>query len=459
MNTTMSRGQEPAHGHATDRDGEWHRELAEASGDVFFVIRLAPDRAVEFMSDNVESQVGYPAEQFLADPGLLTRCVDPHDAADLDLVLTSPPGRQEFQELRWIHRDGHRVFLQNWIRTRERDDGSVVLEGTSHDITALREVERMKTVFEERYRLMAESANIVLWTMGLDGSITYVSPTVEQMRGFTVEEAMNQPLDEILTPDSQLIVADYYARLFADMAQGRVPEPFRCEQEYLCKDGSTIWTEVEVIPYLAPDGSVSELLGITRDIRDRKHYLDELKASRDEVAVANAALQEANEALHRLAVTDPLTGVWNRRHAEQVLTADLAESRRYGAPMSMLLLDIDHFKEINDTHGHLAGDRVLIELTRRLDGNLRASDALTRWGGDEFIILTHHCSLAEATGLADKLCTLVAADPFDVAGPVSVSVGVAELTSDDTLDSWLSRADTALYAAKGAGRNTVRAQA
>jgi diguanylate cyclase (GGDEF)-like protein len=163
--------------------------------------------------------------------------------------------------------------------------------------------------------------------------------------------------------------------------------------------------------------------------------------------------------LHRLAVTDPLTGVWNRRHAEQVLTADLAESRRYGAPMSMLLLDIDHFKEINDTHGHLAGDRVLIELTRRLDGNLRASDALTRWGGDEFIILTHHCSLAEATGLADKLCTLVAADPFDVAGPVSVSVGVAELTSDDTLDSWLSRADTALYAAKGAGRNTVRAQA
>lgn len=314
----------------------------------------------------------------------------------------------------------------------------------------------MRALFEERYHLMAESANIVLWTMGLDGSITYVSPTVETMRGFTVEEAMNQPLDEILTPESQLIVSGYYARLFADMQEGRVPQPFRCEQEYLCKDGSTIWTEVEVIPYLNEEGVIVELLGITRDIRDRKHYLDELKASRDEVALANAALQEVNEMLHRLAVTDPLTGVWNRRHAEEFLAHDVAERRRYGTPMSLLILDVDHFKEINDTYGHLAGDRVLIEVTQRLMANLRNTDVLSRWGGEEFIVLTRHCTLPEATAIAEKMCALVADEPFANAS-VTVSIGVAELTPDDDVDSWLSRADAALYEAKSAGRNTARA--
>ena len=289
---------------------------------------------------------------------------------------------------------------------------------------------------EERYRLMAESANIVLWTMALDGSITYVSPTVLQMRGFTQEEAMHQPLDQILTPESQLIATEYYTQLYADLGAGRIPARFTCEEEYYCKDGSTIWTEVEVIPTADSDGRINQILGITRDISERKRAEVQLRQSRDEVASAYAALREVTQELEQLSVTDPLTGAWNRRQGERVLASSLLEAHRYGTPMALLMLDIDHFKAVNDTYGHEAGDQLLIDITSRLAKNLRGMDSLAR-----------------------KTCDLVADEPFDDVGRVTVSIGVAELWPDDDRDSWLGRVDHALYAAKSGGRNRFAAGA
>ena len=120
------------------------------------------------------------------------------------------------------------------------------------------------------------------------------------------------------------------------------------------------------------------------------------------------------------------------------------------------MLDIDHFKEINDTFGHQAGDQILVELTERLTAQLRASDVLARWGGEEFVILMRHCTLADAVPLAEKLRALVTDTPFPVVGTVTVSIGAAELKPDDDLASWLDRADQAMYDAKAAGRNAVR---
>ena len=434
----------------------WFREVAEAAGDIFFVIRTSPSVAVEYISDSSDIFFGYSSVDVVSDPRLFISRVDPRDWPELERVLAWSPGREQFHELRWIHRDGRTVTTLSWVRSVERPDGSVVIEGNARDISALRDAEETRLLFEERYRLMAESANIVLWTMALDGTITYVSPSVEQMRGFTQQEAMNQVLDEILTPESQQIVADYYAQLYADLAEGRVPKPFRCEQEYLCKDGSTIWTEVEVLAYVGPEGQVTEILGITRDIADRKQVLDDLHASRDELDAANLALTEANERLEYLSVTDPLTGAWNRRHGERILSADLGEARRYGPSMSLLLLDIDRFKAINDTFGHQVGDRVLIEMTQRLQANLRTSDALTRWGGEEFVILARQCTLDDASALAEKLRDVVRSVPFVDDIRVTLSIGIAELKTEDDLSTWLSRADRALYAAKASGRDAVR---
>ncbi|MGB4334041.1 MAG: GGDEF domain-containing protein, partial [Chromatiaceae bacterium] len=118
---------------------------------------------------------------------------------------------------------------------------------------------------------------------------------------------------------------------------------------------------------------------------------------------------------------------------------EIAEAHRFGEPLSLLLFDIDHFKEINDRHGHQAGDRVLIELTQLVQRHLRASDVLTRWGGEEFTVMMSHSAADDAARLAEKHRALVAVWSFPNVGTVTLSFGVAELGTQETLDAWLKR--------------------
>jgi PAS domain S-box-containing protein len=135
---------------------------------------------------------------------------------------------------------------------------------------------------QELLYLLAESSNDVLWTMSITGEITYVSPAVERMRGYTPEEAMAQPLHEIQTPESVAITQQYFVDLMTALAEGREPPSnFRGEIEYYCKDGSTVWTELQVIPHFSPDGELLEILGVTRDISERKAQEDEVRRMRE----------------------------------------------------------------------------------------------------------------------------------------------------------------------------------
>ncbi|CAB4938406.1 unannotated protein [freshwater metagenome] len=133
-----------------------------------------------------------------------------------------------------------------------------------HDIAAdLRAIDR-------RHRALAEHANDVIWTMAVDGSITYVSPAVERLRGITPEEAMRQPLEEIHPPPSMAVTVQYFQDLYAALAAGEPLPEFRGELEYFCSDGSTIWCELQVIPQLTDEGELIEILGVSRDITERK---------------------------------------------------------------------------------------------------------------------------------------------------------------------------------------------
>jgi diguanylate cyclase (GGDEF)-like protein len=161
--------------------------------------------------------------------------------------------------------------------------------------------------------------------------------------------------------------------------------------------------------------------------------------------------------VQRLATTDGLTGIANRRHFTELATRQIAVAVRYARPLAAVMLDIDHFKKINDAYGHSTGDEVIKAVATVLKEGVRESDIVGRLGGEEFALIlpeTH----GEPVEITDRLRRAVAA--ATVTGPqtevtVTISAGVAEMNADDTLDSLLSRADAALYLAKAAGRNQV----
>ena len=160
------------------------------------------------------------------------------------------------------------------------------------------------------------------------------------------------------------------------------------------------------------------------------------------------------EILHDWATTDPLTGLANRRAAEAGLEREIAYAQRYHQPLSVIIADLDHFKDVNDTHGHAHGDRVLREVTARLQARVRDSDLTARWGGEELLVVAPGIDLREATALAERCRRALAEEPVAGLG-ITATLGVAEFTPEDDRDSLLARADRQLYAGKAAGRNRV----
>lgn len=323
------------------------------------------------------------------------------------------------------------------------------------DITERRSTEERLRVSEERHRLWADHSVDIIWTMTLDGAITYISPSVERLLGYTPEEWMSFSTEERFAASSCAILAEILARAFANVKAGLSIDFSARELEQRHKDGTLIWVEITASGIYDQQGRFLEFIGITRDISIRKQNEHELEQARDAITAANQALYGANAELQKLATTDPLTGVWNRRHFEDAVQREITRSQRYGEPLSLLLFDIDHFKAINDRCGHLTGDRVLVELARRVRTDLRSEDWLARWGGEEFVVLMPHCRASEGLKLAQKLRLLVAERCFDEVGAVTISVGAAELQRHEALDLWFKRVDEALYRAKDEGRNRV----
>lgn len=163
--------------------------------------------------------------------------------------------------------------------------------------------------------------------------------------------------------------------------------------------------------------------------------------------------------LEKQAYTDALTGICNRARLSGLLHAEMQRSARHGAPLILILFDIDHFKKVNDTHGHDTGDMVLRALAELVSTNLRASDIFARWGGEEFMVVSPESSLESGMVLAEKLRSLVASQKFPVVKSVTCSFGVSLYQAGDTIRTLADRADQALYAAKRNGRNRVETQA
>jgi diguanylate cyclase (GGDEF)-like protein len=169
-------------------------------------------------------------------------------------------------------------------------------------------------------------------------------------------------------------------------------------------------------------------------------------------------VQDAERRLAELATTDPLCGLWNRRFFLQRAQAEVERARRYGSRLALVMADIDHFKLVNDRNGHAVGDQVIRHVAGLMHGELRASDIIGRWGGEEFVLLLQTTDAAEAAAVCERLRTAVERTPCESGAATvraTLSLGVAEVDPGQGLEHAIRRADAALYAAKHAGRNRV----
>jgi diguanylate cyclase (GGDEF)-like protein len=169
-------------------------------------------------------------------------------------------------------------------------------------------------------------------------------------------------------------------------------------------------------------------------------------------------VQEAEGQLYDLATTDSLTGLWNRRQFLQLTHAEIDRARRHGTSLALVLADIDHFKQVNDQHGHDAGDRVIRHVASLLRQQARGGDLIGRWGGEEFVMLLPMTGGDGALELSERIRRRVERTPCEHGGvsmPVTLSLGVCEMQPGHSLDHAFKNADAALYAAKNAGRNRV----
>jgi diguanylate cyclase len=171
-------------------------------------------------------------------------------------------------------------------------------------------------------------------------------------------------------------------------------------------------------------------------------------------------LRRQNERLEQIAITDSLTGIYNRRFFFELADKEVARAKRYGNPMSVVILDADHFKKMNDTYGHLIGDQILMNLAQLCQENIRSLDIIARYGGEEFVILMPEVDCTAAYNSAERLRMLVETTSMVTGGldvMMTISLGIACWNGENDLDfnALLARADRALYQSKESGRNRV----
>lgn len=294
-------------------------------------------------------------------------------------------------------------------------------------------------VSETRHRLLADNASDVIWTTDLEGRFTYVSPSVEKLRGYTASEVVEQSIEQRLTPASTPVALDGIGRLVQAIRAGQPAQTFRAELEQPCKNGSTVWTEISVSAMRDETGQVIGLLGLSRDIGVRR---------------------ETEELLRQMAQHDPLTRLPNRALFSDRLQQALADARRNQTKLAVMFVDFDNFKPINDSLGHAVGDLLLQEAALRMQACIRQSDTVARIGGDEFVVLLRHIeNINNAQQVGDKI-RLALCQPFELAGQVlgiSASIGIALYPEHGNDEIELAKqADLAMYRAKALGRNTIQ---
>jgi diguanylate cyclase (GGDEF)-like protein/PAS domain S-box-containing protein len=313
-------------------------------------------------------------------------------------------------------------------RVNERSYMAVIVDITVADT-------QKRVLLSERQKLHAIFEHVhgcAIYTVSLDGVIAEWNPSLEHYAGWLASDVEGRGMSQLISPDET-----GEALVGALLAEARRVGSAELEGWRVKRDGSRFWGNTVVTAMPDEAGDVRGFVVVSRDITERKRAEDDMR---------------------RLASVDPLTGAWNRRQGDILLAAEEARRSRDGLPFSILMIDIDHFKSVNDRFGHAGGDGVLRALVRACRDELRGADMVMRWGGEEFLVVLPATDATDASLTAERLRSSLAALRVAGAGGETISFTVsigAATASDGDVDALVRRADVALYEAKAGGRDRI----
>ena len=428
-----------------------YRLLAENLNDI--IVTMDMNLNFTYISPSVYRVLGYTTDEFMSmkisdmvDPDTFNLLMDifkeeleTEKRSDRDLK------RSRTLEYKHIRKDGSKVWMEttlNFLRNDNKDAIGII--GIMHDISDRKQMEEQLRFEEKRFRNLVEHSSDVIVVVNLEGNIVYQNPAIEKVLGYKPEERAGKRGMEIVHPDD----VNFLAESFLTVISNPNTPAIRGEVRLRHKDG-TYRTLEAVGSSLVKDHVVEAVIINYRDITERK--------------LAEEALKESEQRYLELSIIDDLTQLYNSRHFYAQLEREIERSKRYEQPLTLLMIDIDKFKDFNDAYGHIEGDNVLARLGRVIKRCLRDSDTAYRYGGEEFTIILPMTTSRDGFVTAERIKDELNKEVFTpVPGKeviVTMSIGVAEYQLIEDMKIFVNRTDQFMYRAKHDGRNRICCEA
>jgi diguanylate cyclase (GGDEF)-like protein/PAS domain S-box-containing protein len=368
-------------------------------------------------------------------------------ANDLKVIQANEPF--EFEET-IINKENKEIFLSIKFPIHDTDGKLFATGGISNEITERINTEELLKLHS--FALEAAANAIVITDQG--GKIQWVNPAFTKLTGYTLEEVIGNNTRILKSGKTPNLL---YQELWETITQGGV---WQGELINRRKDGSHYFEELTITPMFGKNKEITHYIAIKQDITDRRESERELLKTHNELKLQYERIKSLQEKLHEQAVRDPLTGLFNRRYLQETLPREISRANREQNPVSVLMIDIDHFKSVNDTYGHHAGDLLLVALSEMLRSMTRESDVVCRYGGEEFVIVLPGATLEDTCSRAETFrhgFENLKISYEDNIISRTISIGVAAYPENGKEgDQLLMAADRAMYKAKDTGRNRIR---